>query len=153
MTDFTSIRESIATFTHAITSTYAALLHDANEQREEFIDICTRMEETRADILEYGKMLGDLADVLDETNDTCRDLATKITTVIYEGVDAAPTVPYEDFVEFCDNCGGEIHVGDEYTVSNGNWYTCPTCIQLEREAELTSNGETMTSNGEIPDEE
>ena len=151
MTDFTSIRESIATFTHAITSTYAALLHDANEQREEFIDICVRMEETRADILEYGKMLGDLADVLDETNDTCRDLATKITTVIYEGVDAAPTVPYEEFVDFCDNCGGEIHVGDEYTVS-GNWYTCPTCIQIKRELEKEA-ALTATANGETPDEE
>ena len=148
MTDFTSLRESIATFTHAITSTYAALLHDANEQREEFIDICRRMEENRSDILEYGKMLSDLAVVLEETNDTCRDLATKITTVIYEGVDAAPTVPYEEFVDFCDNCGSEILVGDEYTVTNGNWYTCPTCIQLEKEAELVE-----TVNGETPDEE
>ena len=153
MTDFTNLRESIATFTNAITSTYAALLHDANEQREEFIDICRRMEENRSDILEYGKMLSDLAVVLDETNDMCRDIATKITTGIYEGVDAAPSVPYEEFVDFCDNCGGEILVGDEYTVTNGNWYTCPTCIQLEKEAELTSNGETMITDGEIPDEE
>ena len=148
MTDFTSLRESIATFTNAITSTYAALLHDANEQREEFIDLCTRMDETRSDILEYGKMLGDLAVVLDETNDMCRDIATKITTVIYEGVDAAPSVPYEEFVDFCDNCGSEILVGDEYTVSGGNWYTCPTCIQLEKEAELAE-----TANGETTDEE
>jgi predicted RNA-binding Zn-ribbon protein involved in translation (DUF1610 family) len=148
MTNFTDIRESIATFTNAITSTYAALLHDANEQREEFIDLCGRMEETRTDILEYGKMLGDLAVVLDETNDKCRDIATKITTVIYEGVDAAPSVPYEEFVDFCSNCGSEIHVGDEYTVINDNWYTCPTCIQLEKEAELTA-----TAEGETPDEE
>ena len=148
MTDFTTIRESIAAFTNAITSTYASLLYDANKQREEFIDVCCRMEETRADILEYGKMLGDLAVTLEETNDMCHDIATKITTVIYEGVDAAPSVPYEEFVDFCDNCGAEILVGDEYTVSHGNWYTCPTCIQLEKEVELAE-----TANGETPDEE
>lgn len=150
MTDFTNLRESIATFTDAVTSIYAGLLHDANEQREEFIDLCTRMDETRADILEYGKMLGDLAVVLDETNDKCQDIATKITTVIYEGVDATPSVPYEEFVDFCDNCGSEILVGDEYTVSGGNWYTCPVCIQLEKEAELSAN---VTTDGEITDEE
>jgi predicted RNA-binding Zn-ribbon protein involved in translation (DUF1610 family) len=148
MTDFTNLRESIATFTDAITSIYAGLLHDANGQREEFIDLCTRMDETRSDILEYGKMLGDLAVVLDETNDKCQDIATKITTAIYEGVDAAPSVPYEEFVDFCDNCGSEILVGDEYTVTGGNWYTCPTCVQLEKEAELAE-----TANGETPDEE
>ena len=148
MTDFTTIRESIATFTNAIISTYASLLYDANEQREEFIEICGRMEETRSDILEYGKMLSDLAVVLDETNDMCRDIATKITTVIYEGVDAAPSVPYEEFVDFCSNCGNEIHVGDEYDVINDNWYTCPACIQLEKEANLAA-----TANGETPDEE
>lgn len=148
MTDFTSLRESIATFTNAITSIYAGLLHDANEQREEFIDLCSRMQETRADILEYGKMLSDFAVVLDETDDKCHDIATKITTVIFEGVDAAPSVPYEEFVDFCDACGTEILVDDEYTVTNGNWYTCPTCIQLEKEANLN-----VTTDGEIPDEE
>ena len=101
------------------------------------------MEETRADILEYGKMLGDLADVLDETNDTCRDLATKITTVIYEGVDAVPTVPYEEFVDFCDNCGREIVVGEDYTSNTGHWYVCAECS-----AKLAEEDETDT-----PDEE
>ena len=148
MTDFTNLRESIASFTDAIVSTYAGLLYDANEQRKEFIDLCTRMDETRADILEYGKMLGDLAVVLDETNDKCLDIAAKVATVIYEGVDATPSVPYEDFVEFCDSCGREIHVGDEYTVSGSNWYTCPTCIQIEKEAELAA-----TTDGGTPDEE
>lgn len=142
MTDFTSIRESITALTTAITSTYAGILHTTNEHKEQLASIYHSLNEDRADLLEFGKMLGDLADVLDATNDNCQDIAVKVTTTIMEGMSYLPESKYEEFVEYCDNCGGEIRVGDEYRYDGADWYTCAECLAAERADELVSEGET-----------
>ena len=142
MTDFTSLRESIAALTTAITSTYADILHTTNDHKEQLASIYQALNEDRADLLEFGKMLGDLADVLDATNDNCQDIAVKVTTTIMEGMSYLPESKYEEFVEYCDNCGSEIRVGDEYRHDGADWYTCAECLAVERADELVHETET-----------
>ena len=142
MTDFTNLRNALGALTNAITSTYADLLGTANANKEELRTLYAKITENRADILEFGKMLDATADVLGDTSDKCLDIGEKITETLFNGTDYLPVANYEDFIDFCDCCGEEIVVGDEYTCNSGHWYTCAECsAKLAEEENETTDEE------------
>ena len=130
MTDFTTLRDSINALTSVITTTYTDMLRTANADKEQLAAIYKRLDEDRADILEFGKTLGDLAATLNSTNDNCGEIASKITETMLTGMDYLPVANYEDFVDFCSVCGEEICVGDEYE-DTGMWTVCADCHRRE----------------------
>ena len=138
MTDFTNIREALDHLLAVLDSATADLVGTANEQRKELLALYGRMQATNADLIEFGSMVGEAGAAMLDIEEMCEDVATKVQNVIEGGIDEAPIVNYEDFVGFCETCGDEIMVGEEYSYDGDNGFVCGSCLDTEAE-QLTLN--------------
>lgn len=144
---FEPIREAIDNLVAVMNEAMFGLLAKANSEREELLNIYQRMEQTAADTHELANLSDYAASQLDAVGDLSDDLATKLVHTICGGVAETPTCPYEDFVEFCDECGHSITTSEKYTHDNAGWYLCESCAAKDEEPieELAESvGETET---------
>lgn len=148
-TQFESIRGAIDNLVAVMNEAMLGLLAKANAEREELLDVNQRMEQTAADTHELANLSDYAASQLDVVGDLSDDLATKLVNTICGGAAEAPTCPYEDFVEFCDECGHSITASEKYTHDNAGWYLCESCLAKDEEPieELAETvAETVTEN-------
>ena len=138
MTDFTNIREALDNLLSVLDSATADLVGTANEQRKELLALYGRMQATSADLIEFGSIVGEAGAAMLDIEELCEDVASKVQNVIENGIDEAPIVNYEDFVGFCETCGDEIMVGEEYSYDGDNGFVCGSCLDTEAE-QLTLN--------------
>ena len=138
MTNFTNIREALDNLLAVLDSATADLVGTANAQRKELLALYGRMQATNADLIEFGSMVGEAGAAMLDIEEMCEDVATKVQNVIENGIDEAPIVNYEDFVGFCETCGDEIMVGEEYSYDGDNGFVCGSCLDTEAE-QLTLN--------------
>lgn len=142
MTDFTNIRTALDNLIAVLDSTVADLVGTANEQRRELLNLYGRMQATQADLHELGSMVGDAGAALLDLEEICEDVDAKMQNVIEGGIDETPNVDYEDFVGFCETCGGEILVDEEYSSDGGNGFVCVDCLDAEAEQLALNLAET-----------
>ena len=133
-TDFTNIRTALNTLVDSIAEMHTNLLAKANAERAEALELYARMCDTRADIVDFGNMVADVADQFVGINDVAGDIANKIDDAITDGFLGIPECNYEDFVGFCAVCGKTI---TEYDVVDfdGEEFFCADCIEGEDELE------------------
>jgi hypothetical protein len=138
MTDFTNIRTALDNLLTALDTTMDGLMGTANEQRKELLALYGRMQATNADLLEFGSIVGEAGAAMLDIEEMCEDVATKVQNVIEGGLDETPVADYEDFVGFCETCGNEILVSEEYDRDGDGELVCADCLNAEAE-QLTIN--------------
>lgn len=138
MTDFTNIRNALDNLLAVLDSTTADLVGTANAQRKELLDLYSRMQATNADLIEFGSIVGEAGSAMLDIEELCEDVASKAQNVIEGGLSETPGVDYEGFVGFCETCGKEIPVGEEYSYDDDNGFVCGDCLNTEAE-QLTFN--------------
>ena len=137
MTDFTNIRTALSNLLEAVADTATDLTMTANAQRKELISLYARMRETNKNLCEFGTMIGEVGTALIDIEDICEDVAMKATAAIDGGADCTPNCDYEEFIDFCDECGNEIVEGDEYDTEAGGFVICPACLAKAKAEQLT----------------
>ena len=148
MTDFTNIREALDNLLAVLDSATADLVGTANAQRKELLALYGRMQETNADLIEFGSIVGEAGAAMLDIEEMCEDVASKVQDVIENGINEAPNVNYEDFIGFCDTCGDEILVGEEYSYDGDNGFVCGNCLNTEAE-QLSLNLAESTTHVDI----
>lgn len=138
MTDFTNIREALDNLLTVLDDTMDGLILTANEQRKELLSLYGRMQATNADLIEFGSIVGEAGAAMLDIEEMCEDVVTKVQNVIENGIDEAPIADYEDFVGFCETCGSEILVGEEYSCDGDGELMCADCLDTEAE-QMTLN--------------
>ena len=146
MTDFTNIREALDNLLTALDSATADLVGTANEQRKELLALYGRMQATNADLHEFGSMVGEAGAAMLDIEEMCEDVAFKVQNVLEGGIDETPATNYEDFVGFCETCGDEILVGEEYSYDGDgdDGFVCGDCLNTEAEQLSLNLAETTT---------
>lgn len=144
MTDFTNIREALDNLLTVLDNATADLVGTANAQRKELLALYGRMQATNADLLEFGSMVGEAGAAMLDIEEMCEDVASKVQDVIEGGIDETPNVDYEDFIGFCETCGGEILVDEEYSSDGGNGFVCVDCLDAEAEQLALNLAESTT---------
>lgn len=144
MTDFTNIREALDNLLTVLDNATADLVGTANAQRKELLALYGRMQATNADLLEFGSMVGEAGAAMLDIEELCEDVVSKVQNVIEGGIDETPNVDYEDFVGFCETCGGEILVGEECSFDGGNGFVCVDCLDAEAEQLALNLAESTT---------
>ena len=71
--------------------------------------------------------------MLIEIDETCSDVAEKAELVRREMLDSVPTHNYEEFVDFCAECGGEILVGHDSDIDENGNSVCTFCAKPEED--------------------
>jgi hypothetical protein len=81
-----------------------------------------------------------------DIEEVCEDVVTKVQNVIENGIDEAPGVNYEDFVGFCQVCGNEVLVGEEYDCDGDGSFVCADCLDTEAEQMTINLAETASAS-------
>ena len=121
-TNFTPINEAFTSLVNTISGIHADLLAKANAEREEALALYARMQETHADLVELNSMIGNAAAALNEIDGVAADIGAKVFDVLVDGFDKLPVCDYENFVGFCDGCGGEITYDEVYALVDNELY-------------------------------
>ena len=132
-TDFTPISNALSALVDTIAGMHRELLDRANAERREALDLYARMQDTYADLSQFGDIVGSAADALCGVSDVADDIGSKVYDAIDGGFPAIPECDYQDFVDFCTACGNTISTNDEFTIIDGEVYetVCAPAINTE----------------------
>lgn len=128
-TDFTNISNALNSLVGALTETHKSLLDKANAEREEALALYARMNETKMDLDEFTSIVGGMAKQFNGINDVATEHTMKVHDAIFGGFDLIPTVPYEDFLGFCDGCGASLTYEDSHEVTVEDELLCGKCLE------------------------
>ena len=127
----TSLRNAfdnlLTQFSQAVNDTYVR----ANAERVEMLDLLGRMAETAAAAAELNSICIEYGTELLELGTDARDLVEKVNDAMNDPNDLCPSIPYEDLVGFCSECGTEIAFGDDYKHDETNdELICGECVAI-----------------------
>ena len=126
-TIFASVTTKLAELCNSLHAT-------ANEQKEELHKLLDRMETTRAEIAAAGDMAEELAKEILEYADEFHATANKIEDAIEDPRQYLPECDYEDLAGWCEVCGDEVTLDEDYDESEDGDVVCHSCA-LHNQAE------------------
>ena len=104
------------------------LLVTANEQRLEMLALIGRMQDTQNTLNGVAQVCSDVAEELVNMAGDNLDIAAKIGATLDSPTDMCPSIPYEDLVGFCDDCGAPIDFDDHFVEDeDGIGIVCEAC--------------------------
>lgn len=121
----TSVKDALTEAIKTIATVQKTLLNQANTEKANLLALLNEIRGTRETISVFGSVCAETGEALLDTAEFCDGITDKIFYVL-DGNQDVPAASYESFVEFCDQCGKEIVVGDKYDVEGGD-YTCAEC--------------------------
>lgn len=130
-----------------------------NEIRSISNDLVAKADSTKASILQLLTTLGEtrnmlhgLSKVCGDFGSACFDISEDCTTIVdniddsFDNFDGIPEGSYETFVGFCENCGVELHITDDFEVIDPLTILCADCAD-KSDAGIEDEDEPI---GDIP---
>lgn len=129
-TDFSNLRETLANFLNAVEQTSSDLIEKANEHRTTLLNLYAEIRDNRKDIIEFGEIMDEASIVLGEIGDLHTDVAYKIDAVLTDGADTVPECNYEDFIDYCVECG-KVITDEEGAGYSDDGLVCADCLIVD----------------------
>ena len=148
MNRLNAINVNLTTLLSSINSLHTDLITAANAQKANLLEILGQLNETHQLTRGLSKMCNTASAALFDIGEATGDVAEHINDTLMQ-FDCIPVGSYETFVDFCANCGEELHKGDNYEVVDGTEVLCAKCAEIEAEAEIEDEAEIEV---EIEDE-
>ena len=133
-TVFTAITVAIDNLIAVLSEASTKLIKTANEQRVEMLTLRQRMADTANDIEELGTILDDAGEEISAMGGICYDVADKIIAGLMDD-SQIPMCDYENFVAICENCGKDITVDEDYTITDEGETICAECAQHDEDCD------------------
>jgi hypothetical protein len=143
----TEVKDALASAVNVVANAQKALFAQANTEKASLIALLQEMAATRKTVIDLATIAGEAGSSLLDIEELGMDVGDKIFEVLAMDEDV-PAGPYETFVEWCDDCGKELHISDAYTTDGKGFYQCEACAQLAAEAETDEDTEDETTEGE-----
>ena len=143
----TEVKDALTGAINAVANAQKALFAQANTEKASLIALLQEMTATRKTVIDLATIAGEAGSSLLDIEELGMDVGDKIFDVLAMDEDV-PAGPYETFVEWCDDCGKELHISDVYTTDGKGFYQCEACAQLAAEAEANEDAEDETDESE-----
>ena len=143
----TEVKDALTSAINAVANAQKALFAQANTEKASLIALLQEMAATRKTVIDLATIAGEAGSSLLDIEELGMDVGEKIFEVLAMDEDV-PAGPYETFVEWCDDCGKELHTSDTYTTDGKGFYQCEECAKLAAEAEADEDVEAETDEGE-----
>ena len=131
--DFSDLREAMRHLAETFETAMHEMMNEANAQRRELIDLHQRMYDTNMSLHNLAEIAGEGADMFIEIDEACSDVAEKAELVCRDMLDSVPVHNYEEFVDFCAECGGEILVDHDYDIDENGNSVCVFCAKPDED--------------------
>lgn len=130
----TEVKDALSSAINAVANAQKALFAQANTEKASLIALLQEMAATRKTVIDLATIAGEAGSSLLDIEELGMDVGEKIFEVLAMDEDV-PAGPYETFVEWCDDCGKELHISDAYATDGKGFYQCEECAKLATEAE------------------
>jgi hypothetical protein len=136
-----TIRETITSAIDAIRTAQKEAFAYANQQRATLFELLAEMRGT-------ARVIRDVSDICEEAGVALLDIAednAHVAEVMNDSTyefDLLPEGSYEGLAGFCDECGREIRIDEEYDTLGYGEYICGNCL-TEREDEPVEEAEPV----------
>lgn len=146
MTNYVAnIHEALSATLTAIREAQAAMYAQANEQRQQLRDLLASMRGHARAMSDLGNIVGEASVVLYDIGEEMNEVADSVHDSTLD-FGLVPEGDYQGLVGFCDECGREVRVGDNYDFECGE-VICADCV-----AELEALDDALTQPETTPDE-
>ena len=144
-----TIKENLNAAIAGIRSLHLDLLTQANTQKADLIRIINDLSETHASVKGLGNICTEAGAALLDIAEVNHDIADKIDDTLYQ-FDNIPVCGYENFVDFCAQCGREIHKDETFDKIDNGEFICSDCIceEVDEEAEVEEDEEDIVEDTE-----
>jgi formylmethanofuran dehydrogenase subunit E len=143
----TEVKDALTSAVNVVANAQKALFAQANTEKASLITLLKEMAATRKTVIDLAVIAGEAGSSLLDIEELGMDVGEKIFEVLAVDEDV-PAGPYETFVEWCDDCGKELHISDAYTTDGKGFYQCEECAKLAAEAETDEDTEDENTEGE-----
>jgi formylmethanofuran dehydrogenase subunit E len=144
---FTEVKDALTNAINAVANAQKTLFAQANTEKASLLALLQEMAATRKTIIDLATIAGEAGSSLLDIEEMGMDVGEKVFDVLAME-DNVPVGSYETFVEWCDDCGKEIHDSDAYTVDYNGFYQCEECAKLAAEAEAEEAADDEFDEGE-----
>ena len=140
-----NIHEALTATINAICEAQTAMYAEANQQRQQLRDLLASMRGHARAMSDLGNLVGEASVALYDIGERMNEVADVVhdSTLDFSLV---PEGDYQGLVGFCEECGREVRVGDNYEIECGE-IVCADCV-----AELEQLDDVLTQPETTPEE-
>lgn len=148
--NFDALTSAFSTLTAEIANAQKEIFASANEHRKTFLAALAGMRQAEADARTFARMLDRVVEPLAGISYECDTIGDRIIDAINEP-DMCPQSNFEDVVGYCDECGKELTVNDDFTDTFAG-LVCADCLaEMEAEDEDEAEAEDEDTDNVDPD--
>ena len=153
MTNLENVKSNLTTLVDSINALYTNTLVSIADKKTALLALLDDIRADYATLATLGTICGDAGAALLDANEKCGDLCDILDDVIF-GYDSIPEGPLDTFVDYCADCGKELHVTDAYADAGDGFIVCMDCAEaaakeeaaIEAELDAEEASEEVTAN-------
>jgi hypothetical protein len=131
-----AIDTNLTSAVNAIADLRTDLVRALDVHKSDLLTVLNAVKDTRAHLNALGDLCEKAGIILLDVHDDCDDIYDLIGETLLD-FDAIPAGSYSTFAGFCDQCGKELHLNDDYDVLDDGSVVCIDCINTPEE--VTTN--------------
>lgn len=140
MTNLENVKSNLTALVDSINALYSETLVSVADKKTALLALLDDIRADHLTLASLGTICGDAGAALLDVNEKCDDLCDIVDDVIF-GYDSIPEGPLDTFVDFCADCGKELHVGDAYTDAGDGFIVCMDCADAAAKEEADIEAE------------
>jgi hypothetical protein len=153
MNRLNAISDTLNGALNEISSLSNDLLTKANSTKASILQLLATLGETRNTIHGLSKMCGDFGAACLDLSEDCDVIVDNIDSS-FDNFEGMPEGSYETFVGFCDDCGVELHITDDFEQLDPLSVLCAECaLRADAEDEGIEDEDTFEPLKETVDSE
>lgn len=147
-----AVKTSLSETVNSIKALHDDLVASANAQKASLIEILDSLAVTRSTLYSLHNFCAGAANALIDMSEVAADVSDKIDETIFN-FDSIPVGNYETFIDFCAQCGNEIHKDDTYEKVSAGEILCADCAYPEEDEEEVETEDEIESEVDFPNDE
>ncbi len=151
MTNLENVKSNLTALVDSINALYTNTLVSIADKKTALLTLLDDIRADYATLATLGTICGDAGAALLDANEKCDNLCDVIDDVIF-GYDSIPEGPLDTFVDYCADCGKELHVTDAYADAGDGFIVCMDCAEAaaKEEAAIEAELDAEEAAEEVP---
>lgn len=153
MTNLENVKSNLTALVDSINALYTNTLVSLADKKTTLLALLDDIRADHATLSTLGTICGDAGAALLDASEKCDNLCDVVDDVIF-GYDSIPEGPLDTFVDYCADCGKELHVTDAYADAGDGFIVCMDCAEaaakeeaaIEAELDAEEATEEVTAN-------
>jgi hypothetical protein len=140
MTNLENVQSNLNTLVDSINALYTNTLSSIADKKTSLLALLDDLRGDYCTLKSLATICGNAGSALLDANEKCDHLGDVVDDVLFGYADI-PVGPIDTFVDFCADCGKELHTTDTYTDAGDGYIVCMDCTEAAAKEEAAIEAE------------